>query len=409
MTHIAQPAKTHSGELFINMMMHPVAMINVALDVNKAGTWSLGGERITGAVLAVFWLAELLILISFPKALARMRAEEPFCEASNAWAEEIEVSRKFAYIDEPGAVRLFLEQHPGQLLKVLTPWLESISLSHSEVTIFRCRGADSYVSIRNILAALAKGKMEESAKFVLEYMRLPGIDPDDLMRELTKEIPQQAKTDNKKDRPTPPELVDAVEHLNAEQYEAAFTAAVPFVESSEVSLRADANRVCGLASSRLGRWEDALRYWDALFDDEPSAHNALQVASSSVMAGDVDHGTLWLERARTLNAVAKVLPGFMIETNFITALTQSGKPGAAMPYLDEIKLFYMEFGVTDPTVLFANRYPLFESFLNNSEPIIRAALDVEKGRAWYIAMLPHLDERGKIELNEWMKERFETA
>jgi tetratricopeptide (TPR) repeat protein len=240
-------------------------------------------------------------------------------------------------------------------------------------------------------------------------MRLPGIDPDDLIRELSEAIPQQSGANAEKDRPTPPELEAAVAHLDVHQYEAAFTAAVQFVQSSEKDLRSDANRICGLASSRLGRWNDAVNYWDALFDDEPSAFNALQVASSLAMAGAIDQGKLWLERAKTLNEVSKELPGFTIQTNFITALTQSGQMLAAMPYLEEIRQFYIAFGITDPTILFANRHPFFETFLNNSVPIIRTVLDATEGRAWYLAILPHLDDRGKTELSEWMKEQFQAA
>jgi tetratricopeptide (TPR) repeat protein len=407
--HIVQPAGQHPGEIFLTMAMHPIAMVKVAFELMKVGTWNLGGERITGGVLAAFWLAELLILVAFPRMIGRMRAEDPFCEASNTWANEIEVPRKFAYIDEPHTVLPFLEKNPDQLLGVLAPWSERISLSHTKVILYRCEGADSYISIRNVVAAFVKGKMEEDAKIVVQYLHLPGIHPDELISELTEAIAEQPGSDGAKDRPTPSELEAAVEHLNAEQYEAAFNGAAPFVNSSDMSLRTDANRLCGLTSSRLGRWEEAIRYWDALFDDEPTAHNALQVASSSVMDGKVERGMLWMERARALNATSKSLPGFMIETNFITALSKSGQMLAAMPYLEQIKKFYISFKITDPTILFSNRYPLFESFLANSAPIIRATLDFEQGRSWYIEMLPHLDDRGKIELNEWMKEQFQTT
>lgn len=68
-----------------------------------------------------------------------------------------------------------------------------------------------------------------------------------------------------------------------------------------------------------------------------------------------------------------------------------------------------ELGVTDPTVLYVNRMPLFSAFLGNSVPIVRAALNPEQGRGWYTAMVPHLDDRGNAELGEWLDTRFSAA
>jgi hypothetical protein len=236
------------------------------------------------------------------------------------------------------------------------------------------------------------------------------IDPDELIRELMEAVCASPEVDKKEEEiPVPKELEGAIDHLNADRFEEAFAAAVPYVKSNQASLRGDANRLCGLASSRLGRWEAAFGFWHALFDDEPTAHNALQAATSSVMAGDVARGILWIERARTLNVTSHEVPGMTIETNFVTALTQSGNMHAAMPYLEDIKKFYVGFGITDPTVLYMNRFPPFHVFLNNSASIVRANLDAEQGNLWYASMLPHLDEGGKNELNKWMKEQLQPG
>jgi hypothetical protein len=392
---------------FIGMVLHPGALLDAVIEAAKVGTWSLNGHRITGAVLALFWLGELGMMLLFPYLFGRQQAEEPFCEASNTWAVKVDVPRKFAFINDPHTVPSFLEHHPRDLLSVLAPWSESVSLSYAKVTIHRCHGADSYLSISNVAAALVKGKIEESATPVVEYLRLPGIDPDVLIRELMDAVrrPPEAAT-KAEEVPVPQELEGALDHLNAERFEAAFAAAAPYVKSDQTSLRTDANRLCALASSRLERWEVALEFWQTLFGDEPTAHNALQVATSSVMAGDVNSGSLWMERARALNTTSRDTPRMTMETSFITALTESGQVHAAMPCLEEIRKFYVEFGVTDPTVLYMNQCPRFDVFLDKSAPIVRANLDAEQGRRWYASMLPHLDERGKLELDEWMKEQL---
>jgi hypothetical protein len=206
--------------------------------------------------------------------------------------------------------------------------------------------------------------------------------------------------------PVPPELATALEHLNADQYEAALDAAKPYTKADQASLRIDATRLSALACARLGLWAESLAFWHALFDEEGSAHNALQVATSSVMAGDVPRGVIWVAKSLEMNSASRELPGLLIQTNFVTALTQCGHMEAALPYLDEIKQTYASLGLTDPTFLYAQRVPFFSAFLDNSAPVIRAALGPEQGRAWYTSMLPHLDDNGRTELCAWLENGF---
>ncbi|RYE76893.1 MAG: hypothetical protein EOO80_12010, partial [Oxalobacteraceae bacterium] len=139
---------------FIDLVLHPGTQLVAAMDIAQVGTWSLGDGRVTGGVLALCWAGELGLLLSLVRIFANMQVDVPFCEASNAWAEDVEVSRKFAFIDNAHPIPSFLEQNPRDLLSVLDPWFESVSPSHAKVTIHRCRGADSYLSISNVVATM---------------------------------------------------------------------------------------------------------------------------------------------------------------------------------------------------------------------------------------------------------------
>lgn len=406
-----QPGDDPLSGIFIDLVLHPALLFDTAINIAQAGTWALRGDPVSGGTLALFWLGELIILLTCVRMSGRMQADDPFCEASGIWAEKIEVARKFAFVDDPQSVPAYLEQHPHDLLGVLDPWSETVSLSHATVTIHRCRGADSYLSLSNVAATMEKGKVKETITPILVYLRLPGIDPEAFIQELMSAVPASAEANGKEDDPTPiaKELEASLDHLNADRFESALDGALPYAESDQPGLRTDANRLCGLACSRLERWEAAFGFWHALFDDEPTAHNALQAATSSVMAGNLERGTLWMKRACTLNASSREVPGITLETSFLTALTQAGQMQAAMPYLERIKQIYVGFGKTDPTVLFAHRLPRFDLFLDNSTPIVRANLDAEQERLWYTSMLPHLDERGKVELGAWMKLQLQAG
>lgn len=385
-------------------MLDPAAMFETALDIASIGTWALGSGKVSGVMLGLFWLAELAILLAFPRLLGRWRAQDPFCEASNSWAEKIEVPRKFAYIDAPHAAAALLEQDPHRLLSILAPWVENVSHSHAQVLIHRCRAGDPYLSIINVLATQSAGKVKETREEVVKVLRMPDMDAASLMQDLISLTGESADASDA--APVAPELEAAVEDLKAERYDAALAAAARHTDDGQHAVRTDALRICAMASSHLGHWNDALRHWHALFNQEDTARNALQIAITSVMTGDVPGGMAWLERARALNRETEQLTTFQLVTTFISALTQSGHAAAALPYLDDIKPMFVALASTDPTRLFMDGMPSFQVFLDNSLPIVRAALDPASGHSWYTAMRPHLDQRGQAELDTWLRERF---
>jgi hypothetical protein len=393
---------------FTALAASPRFMVHFAIEAASAGVWKIGGWSVAGGALITVWLAELAMLLSLPHLMGRIRAGEPFCETSSTWAEAIELPRKFAFIDEPYVLAQFLETNPEQLFSVLGAWSEGGPLSYAKVTVHRCRGGgDPYISITNTAAILKNGKVEETHKLVSDFLRLPGMDPDEVIRVCADPASSQPDAARVPELPVPPELETAINHLNADRYDAALDAAAPYVTADQASLRIDATRLCALASSRLGLWPESFNFWHTLFVEESSAHNALQVATSSVMAGNVPRGMTWIAKSLEMNAASHELPGLLIQTNFVTALTQCGQMKDALPYLDEIKQVYANIRLTDPTFLYAHRMPLFSAFLDNSAPVIRAALDPEQGRAWYTSMLPHLDDNGRTELSAWLEDGFD--
>lgn len=194
-------------------LLHPAAMVDLALDIARSGTWGLGSGKVKGVLLGLCWLAELGILLALPRGLGRLRAAEPFCEASNSWAEKIEVPRKFAYIDEPHALAALLEQDPRHLFSICTPWVENMSHSHARVVLYRCHGGDAYLSITNVLATESGGKIKEREACVIDVLRIPGMDAAALMQDLMTlsgefaDVPDAA--------PVAPERETAVDDLQA--------------------------------------------------------------------------------------------------------------------------------------------------------------------------------------------------
>jgi hypothetical protein len=101
-----------------------------------------------GAARIVVWLVELGACVIPPALAGAARARKPFCEQTGSWAEEVHVPLQFHFIDDPEGVRRRLERDPGAVLSLLVPHADEAPL-FSDVTIHRCRGNESFITICN--------------------------------------------------------------------------------------------------------------------------------------------------------------------------------------------------------------------------------------------------------------------
>jgi hypothetical protein len=374
------------------LALHPGALLAAAAHIAQHNAWGVG----TLAMAAV-WLVEAYVLVQLAPGLGLVRVAQPFCEASGTWAEAVAVPRKFAWIAQGAAVAQLLEQSPQQLVSVLSAWTAPAP-QYATVRLFRCGAGAAYVTIVNASAGAAP-------RDVVVGLRLPGMPLAALVDKLVARADARGASRADEDAPIAPELVSAQALYQAAQFADALARAQPHTRAVQGALRLEANRLCALSCMRHGRWGDACGYWQAVFDDEPAVHTALQLAGSLVMAGNLDLGHDWFLRARAVNAATGELPPLSLLTNFVSALDRAGHPASAMRWLHEIRECYCQQGVTDPAVLFANRMPLFNEFLERSAPVVLAALGRQPGLRWFAAMLGRLDEAGNVELGQWLDEQ----
>jgi hypothetical protein len=393
----------HAGTLLHSaavLALHPGALLAAATELALHNAWGLGALP-----MVAVWLVEAYVLVQMAPGLGHDRVVQPFCEASEGWAEQIAVRRKFACIDQAEAVAHLLEQAPQQLTSVLSSWTAPAP-HYAEVTLYRCRDGNAYVSIRNIRARSGpRGAGGAGAQEVVTALRLPGMDVDALIEKLIARADAGMPGGPAEDEPEAPELASARALFQAARFADAFTRAQAHAQAPQRALRLEANQLCALACMRQNRWGDAGRYWQAVFDDEPAVRNALQLAATAVMAGAIDTAHEWFGRARALNGATRELPALSLLTTFVSALDMAGRPASAMHWLDEIRETYCACRVTDPTTLFANRMPLFNEFLDRSAPIVLAALGRQQGLRWFAAMLGRLDEAGNVELGHWLDQQ----
>jgi hypothetical protein len=390
---------------YMALLGNPPALAGAMSDLYAMSGWKLIGIPLSGFAVDAAWALELAVMLILPLASGRARAGQPFCEVTNRWARQTGLPRRLACLDaHPDALAHMLEAQPRRLLSLLAPWPDG-QPRYLKLTLYRCPGSDSYLSITTVEIAEKDGKAHETRRLILEYLRLPGMDPDELIQ--LGAPPSEQSTAAAGDPPdTRAELLPAIDHLQEGRYEPALAAAAPYLKAEHRQLRVDAVRLSALATAHLGRWNESLGFWNTLFGEQATAHNALQLANACVMTGQLTEGAAWLERARQINAGSQDLPGLFLLTSFIAALTRAGHMHAALPYLNEIREFYLNLPMTDPTYLFAHRVPALSVFLENSAPVIHAALGPDEGHAWYSAMHARLDDLGRAELTAWLDSRF---
>lgn len=195
-----------------------------------------------------------------------------------------------------------------------------------------------------------------------------------------------------------PSLSEALDALLGGDHERAFALA-----SQALHAGADAQRICALASSALGRHHQAFGHWLALFDLEPSAHNALQLATVSVMCDEVERGEAWLLKFDQLNAEQPEMSPALAHSNFVSALEQAGHGARSLPHLEWLRDAYAALSITDSHYLHMRGLPFFSAFLDRSLPLLRLQLDDAAIAAWYRTCREPLDAEGKAALDAHLR------
>jgi hypothetical protein len=374
---------------------HPGLVFLLAQMVYETGIWKIKGASLEGFWLLVAWVIEFAMMAGFPLLMGVLKAKTPFCESSLTWAEAEELPKRFGYLSDKEKFLKAVESSSGGLLAFLPEYADD-EPAYSHVTLYRCKGSnESFVTVTNTKVRIENNKEKKSRETVAEYLAVPRLTADD--------IASHCASGN------PPELESAIAALEKEKFVVALELALPYINASDSKLRADANRLCALANSRLNRWEAAFGQWLALFEVEPGAHNALQLASTSVMAGDVPRGEEWIAKAMQLNESTREISLVTIHTNFLTALKSCGHMREAMPYLEWMKGLYEQLSITDPTFLAMRTVPFFPTFLDNSGPIVQTVMSPGEAHDWYASMLEYLDDEGKLTLTEWLTLNIKVA
>lgn len=382
---------------FYDFALRPDIMYVLACQIRAAGLLDENGRSLVKSP-GFAWILELVFFTSLPALFAYGKSIKPFCERSDSWGENVELPGKHAFITDEAEFKRELASDPRETLDSLTGFPAN-EQGFSSIELTLCRPSEkAFVTIHNT-ASSTEGKLKrERNRLVISDVSISIALADDLIRQCATGGTLKPSADI-----NPPELKLALNHLEAGNYDAALISAAPYLAAEDARFSTDAIRLSALASSRTNQWDSALTFWRSLFDREATAHNALQVATASVMAGNVAQGEQWMHTAGRLNATSRDVPWMLIQTNFISALKNSGNAKLAMPYLQDVKAIYEDIHITDSMFLYLRGIPQFSSFLENSREIVTSVLSTNEASLWYESMLPHIDSKGGTELMRWLE------
>lgn len=192
----AAVSSASTPETVLRLFVRPDLMATVAVGIVQDSS-----SMVARSFFILVWLSEFATFLLLPRIAGARRASAPFCEQTEQWAREIVVPVAFRFIDEPDVVRRRLEHNPEELVAVLGPPIDESARYFSEVSLFRCGGDASFVTITNLAAMVAEenpvpalknlsqampGKLECVAQVddpVVELLRVPVGDPDLMLRQ----------------------------------------------------------------------------------------------------------------------------------------------------------------------------------------------------------------------------------
>lgn len=369
----------------------------------------------TPSVHCLVWLLELALVGLLSTALARGTARDPYSEPARRWAirekggELYWEGRRSAELADELAAQgpaLLASMPPAaglQMTMVASEWwtvsIEGYAVDDDPAARWLTVSIVTYK--RN-----PKGGVKTQTSDVVTAWQVTPEDYDLVMKHLSPGKPQGEPKEIGADsaRPTPIELQTAVAALNSEAYSAAIALAAPHCQHPEPLVRADAQRVCALSHSRLEQWDRAFDHYHALFEHEPSAFNAQQLATTSVMTGELVRGQAWFEKADALNRESMEMSPARLRTGFISALQNRGEHAAALPHLEWLAGAYMSVSMTDSHLLWTRGLPFFTEFLSRSLPTLRYCMSATEVRDWYMKMYDAVDSDGRYALDAHLKE-----
>jgi len=370
-------------------------------------------RMLSPVVRCMVWVAEAGLFALFMVFFSRLQTRKPYSETAGCWATEEKLGECVLFYEATNKELLLKKlaaQRIGALLGMVPADRMQPNFVASEwftvkLTGYKAEGnaQERWLDVEWLSHQRdSEGKIKTRSSELLKAWILTHEEYAALAKHMGTESPSSETTE----KPTPRELRPAVEALEAGDFGKAIAMAEPYRKHSEIPVRMDALRLCALGKSRQKQWVEAYAAFHELFELEPNVHNAMELATTSVMAGELLRGEAWFKRAEELNVEFRDTPPPQLRTRFLSALEQANELAAAKPHVDWLAEGYRALAITDSHFVFTRGFPFFGVFLEKSLPILQASCSEAEIRTWYEKLREGVDEEGKTAVDALLKAAF---
>jgi len=194
------------------------------------------------------------------------------------------------------------------------------------------------------------------------------------------------------------ELRDAWNALYGKEFDKAESLAQRFVDSSDSELARESKMVVALARFRKGDYPAAVPLFQEVALPSDRASDWVSVFTSATLAGDI----ALAERAFKRALQCQEDSGFSQKPSvprmrqfFACALRDRGEFQLAFEQLEELRLIYERYKVTDDTYLYILEVPLFSHTMTVAVDVFRGLGDSFDADQWIDSFASKLDEEGR--------------
>lgn len=160
-----------------------------------------------------------------------------------------------------------------------------------------------------------------------------------------------------------PELDNGWAAMDEGNFDKAVKEALPHTKAANENLRAEANKLAGLAYFQMRQPEDALPHLQEVASIMNDAHSWFNVVTSAALVGDLGKADNAMAKVATLLEGQEIDPGDMslpqAKLYYGMALCDIDQCDKAFEQLDWLRGFYQSYNITDDTFLYLRGMPLF--------------------------------------------------
>lgn len=159
---------------FWMVFTHPQLLFQSLIPLNKAGTFMLKHNTVSGALLWFVWCVEAVIIIGLPIFMSGAgKASMPFSELNNSWMEERELDGKLKPVVNKEDLITELGKGNFKVLKDFLP-VQNTDDNYATVRIYESpNDPDRYLTVTNISHTInKKGESKKTEQTILEYFRI---------------------------------------------------------------------------------------------------------------------------------------------------------------------------------------------------------------------------------------------